>query len=77
MAYEDKTLYRVITDQPSSSACVTAAECDDTAISAFGDRTCIFNESISLKWLYSCVYIASYIEKHQFEIFKMLWFPCM
>ena len=40
MACEDETLYRVTTNQPSSSACVTAAACDDTAISTFGDRTC-------------------------------------
>ena len=40
MACEDETLYRLTTNQPSSSACVTAAECNNTAINAFGDRTC-------------------------------------
>ena len=40
LACEDETLYRLTTNQPSSSACVTAAECDDTAISTSGDRTC-------------------------------------
>ena len=40
LACEDETLYRLTTNQPSSSACVTAAECEDTAISTSGDRTC-------------------------------------
>ena len=40
MACEDETLYIVTTNQLSRSACVTAAACDGTAISAFGDRTC-------------------------------------
>ena len=40
MACEDETLYRVTTNQPSSSVCVTAAECDDVTISTFGDRIC-------------------------------------
>ena len=50
LACADETLYRVTTDQPSSSVCVTAAECDDTAVSAFGDRTCIFNQSVSFNY---------------------------
>ena len=41
LACEDETLYRVTTNQSASSACVTAAECDVTDISAFGDRTCV------------------------------------
>ena len=45
LACTDETLYRVITNQPSSTACLTAAQCDDTAVSAFGDRTCILNVS--------------------------------
>ena len=44
MACEDETLYRLTTNQPSNSACVTAAECIDTAINAFGDRTCNLRE---------------------------------
>ena len=41
LACEDETLYRVTTNQPTSSACVTAAECDVTDMNAFGDRTCV------------------------------------
>ena len=41
LACEDETLYRVTTNQPASSACVTADKCDDTDTSAFGDRTCV------------------------------------
>ena len=40
LACEDETLYRVTTTQPTSSACISAAECANTDISAFGDRTC-------------------------------------
>ena len=40
LACEDETLYRVTTNQPASSACVTAAECETPTISAFGDRIC-------------------------------------
>ena len=40
LACEDETLYRVTTNQPTSRACITAAECGSTAISRFGDRTC-------------------------------------
>ena len=50
LACADETLYIVTTDQFSSSVCVTAAECDDTAVSAFGDRTCIFNQSVSFNY---------------------------
>ena len=39
-ACEDETLYRVTTDQSSSSACITAAECATPVVNAFGDRTC-------------------------------------
>lgn len=52
LACEDETRYRLTTNEASSSACVTIAECDDTAISAFGDRTCTINESVSLKCSY-------------------------
>ena len=50
LACEDETLYRVTTNQPASSACVTAAECVDTNISAFGDCTCDIrpDEEVSL-----------------------------
>ena len=37
---EYEALYRVTTNQPTSRACVTAAECASIAISRFGDRTC-------------------------------------
>ena len=47
LACEDETLYRLTTNRASSSACVTAAECDDTAVSAFGDRTCTINARVS------------------------------
>ena len=40
LACEDETLYRVTTNQPASSACVTAAECETPTISTFGDRIC-------------------------------------
>ena len=40
LACEDEILYRVTTDQPASSACITADECATPAIGAFGDRTC-------------------------------------
>ena len=40
LACEDETLYRLTTNQASSNTCVTAAECDDITISAFGDRIC-------------------------------------
>ena len=48
LACEDEPLYRVTTSQPSGSACVTAAECENTDINAFGDRTCSsLNVSVS------------------------------
>ena len=54
LACEDDNLYRVTTDQPASSACVTADECDDTAISMFGDRTCVMakptSQGVSLRY---------------------------
>ena len=40
LACEDETLYRVTTNQPASSACVTAAECANPVVGAFDQRTC-------------------------------------
>ena len=44
---EDDNRYRVTTNQPASSACVTANECVTPAISTFGDRTCNMVRSTS------------------------------
>ena len=40
LACEDETLYRVTTNQPASSACITAAECSTSSIGTFGDHIC-------------------------------------
>ena len=54
LACEDETLYRVTTDQPTSSACVTAADCETPTINAFGDRICGMinptNQGVSLSY---------------------------
>ena len=43
LACEDETLYRVTVDEPASSVCLPADECDDTVITATGDRLCSLN----------------------------------
>ena len=47
LACEDEDLYRVTTNQPTSSACLRANECDGTSVNFYGDRTCTVNESVS------------------------------
>ena len=56
LACEDETLYRVTTNQPASSACITEAECASPVISVFGDRICDMaktrptSQGVSLKY---------------------------
>ena len=58
LACEDETLYRVTINQPTSRACVTAAECASTVISRFGDRTCSsLNDRVRLNFN-SCIFCA-------------------